>query len=395
MRVLQVHNRYRDAGGEDTVVDSQTALLRAAGHDVHVAQGRNPSSAPASAWSLARAPWNGRQARAVEEVAVARDIDIAHVHNTWYALSPAVISRLHRAGLPVVMTLHNYRLVCGNSLLLRDGHPCEDCVGSHPWHAVQHACFRGSRLQSVPAAATIALHRARGTWSEEVTRFIVMTEFQKARMVAAGLPEARIDVRPHCTPDPGERPESPSRSERLVYVGRLSSEKGVADLVASFLAADTGLELVVIGDGPEAAALKTQAAGSCRVRFLGRLDADAVRAQLLGARALVFPSRWYETFGLSLVEAMAAGTPVVASALGGREDVLGEGCGLLFEAGDRQALSGALMALTDDATVDRTGAAARRRWQSRYTPAAALRGLEETYAHALQEHVHAVSGRRS
>ncbi len=384
MRILQVHNRYRERGGEDGVVDAERALLTAAGHDVRLTGGSNPTPPAAAAWSLARAPWNGRQARAVVAEALAHRVDVAHVHNTWFALSPAVLSGLHRAGIPVVMTLHNYRLVCANSLLLRDGQPCELCVGGRTWHAVQHACFRGSRLQSVPAAATIALHRARGTWIEDVTRFIVMTRFQKDRMVEAGLPAERIDVRPHFTADPGERPEEPSRSRRVVYIGRLSAEKGVADLVAAFLAAGTDLELVVIGDGPEADALKAQAAGSERVRFLGRLDADAVQAELLGARALAFPSLLYETFGLSMIEAMAAGTPVVASALGGREDILGEGCGLLFEAGDRGALATTLQELTDDARVDCMGAAARQRWESRYAPAAALRGLEKTYFNAVK-----------
>jgi glycosyltransferase involved in cell wall biosynthesis len=236
----------------------------------------------------------------------------------------------------------------------------------------------------VPAAATIALHRARGTWSKDVTRFIVMTPFQKDRMVEAGLPAERIDVRPHFTADPGERREPPSRSRRVVYIGRLSAEKGVADLVAAFLAARTDLELVVIGDGPEADALRAQAAGSMRVRFLGHLDADAVRVELLGARALAFPSLWYETFGLSMIEAMAAGTPVVTSDLGGREHIVGEGCGLLFEAGDRGALATAIEELPDDARIDRMGAAARRRWESRYAPAAALRELETTYACAVE-----------
>lgn len=395
MRILQVHNRYRERGGEDGVVDAERALLTAAGHDVRLTGGHNPTGTAAAAWSLARAPWNGRQARAVVAEAVARRVDVAHVHNTWFALSPAVVTGLHRAGIPVVMTLHNYRLVCANSLLLRDGQPCELCVRGREWHAVKHACFRGSRLQSMPAAATIALHRVRGTWTEDVARFLVMTSFQKDQMVAAGLPANRIDVRPHFTSDPGERPQPPSRSRSVVYVGRLSAEKGVGDLVAAFLAAGTDLELVIIGDGPETGALQAQAVGSERIRFLGRLGADAVRRELLGARALAFPSVWYETFGLSMIEAMAAGTPVVATGLGGRHDVLGDGCGLLFPSGDRGALAAALVKLTEDARVDEMGAAARRRWASRYVPAAALRGLEDTYARASTVRVWAGDGQRT
>jgi hypothetical protein len=163
LRVLQVHTHYREEGGEDSVVRAEAELLRSAGHDVVVHQARNPSGALATGASLAMSPWNPLAAREVRRLAERVRPDVAHVHNTWYALSPSVLAALSAAAVPVVMTLHNYRLLCANAQLFRDGRPCEDCVGSHPWHGVRHRCYRGSALASAPAAATIAFNGRRQT----------------------------------------------------------------------------------------------------------------------------------------------------------------------------------------------------------------------------------------
>ena len=183
MRVLQLHTPYRQPGGEDAVVRAEAEVLRRSGHEVVQYQVQNPPGAAGAIGSLVLSPWNPLQARRVQHLAERIRPDVAHVHNTWYAQSPAVLWALRRAGVPTVMTLHNYRLVCANGQLFRDGAPCEDCVGASPWHGVQHGCYRDSMVLSVPAAGTIALHDRLRTWCRTVDRFVVLSEFAAERLV--------------------------------------------------------------------------------------------------------------------------------------------------------------------------------------------------------------------
>jgi glycosyltransferase involved in cell wall biosynthesis len=194
--------------------------------------------------------WNPLAARDLRKLAERVRPDIAHVHNTWYALSPSVLSALTAAAVPVVMTLHNYRLLCANGYLFRDGHACEDCVGSHPWHGVRHRCYRGSLIASTPAAGTIALHRALGTWSRHVRLFLALSEFARTRFIRGGLPADKVHVKPNFVSDPGPRPSPPSQSRSVLYVGRLETDKGVQTVLDAWDAWDAPeFELVLVGDG--------------------------------------------------------------------------------------------------------------------------------------------------
>src|SRR5215207_2908686 len=146
MRVLQLHTRYREPGGEDRVLAAEAELLRSAGHEVEQVLAENPESAAATATALLRSPWNGASRRAVERAVAAFRPDVAHVHNTWFALSPSVVAALGAAAVPTVMTVHNYRLMCVNGMFLRNGRPCTDCLGRVPWPGVRHRCYRGSAI---------------------------------------------------------------------------------------------------------------------------------------------------------------------------------------------------------------------------------------------------------
>ena len=382
MRVLQLHNQYRRPGGEDAVVDAEASLLRQAGHDVLTHTATNPMDWQQAALKFAVAPWNRHAAERVVEVAQRFQPDIAHVHNTWFTLTPASVAALHPLGVPVVMTLHNYRLICANSYLFRDGGPCEKCVGSHPWHGVRHRCYNHSAMASAQAAWTIASSHRRGTWQHDVDLFFALSRFARDRFVAGGLPANRIDIKPHFVADPGPRRQPPSASRQLVYVGRLAPEKGVDVLIDAIDRLD-GLELAVIGDGDERTKLKRRAGP--RVRFLGHLPPAQVRHAMLQARALAFPSLSYETFGLVMVEAMAAGLPVLASNLGGSPDLVRPEVGELVAPGDVDAWVTALRGL-NDTRVDEQGANARQQWEKRFSPAAALPALEEGYRWALSQH---------
>lgn len=381
MRILQIHNRYQQAGGEDAVVRAEATLLRAGGHEVVEYHVQNPTGAVEASAAMALASWNPLTARAVRAQVERAQPDVAHVHNTWFTLSPSVHRALAAAGIPAVMTLHNFRLQCVNGLLLRDGQVCEDCVGTHPWRGVIHRCYRQSFASSAVGASTIALNRRLGTW-DHVAIFLVMTEFGRERAVASGLPAERVVVKPHVVPDPGPRQAPPSTSTTVRFVGRLSEEKGLDTLLAAWAAAaPEGLQLELIGDGPMRPELERRRSEG--VDLVGPLPPAEVTRRMLSARALVFPSVWYETFGLVVAEAAAAGLPVLASDLGGTPELVGGGTGgWLVKAGDASAWASALTILNDGRALDSAGLAGRRIYEARLSPAIGLSRLESIYTAA-------------
>ena len=309
--------------------------------------------------------------------------EITHVHNTWFALSPSIFRELHGNGARVLMTLHNYRTVCSNALLFRSGRPCEDCVGSHPWHGVRHRCYRGSWVGSAAAAANIALQRTRGTWVKDVDAFLALNEFSKRRLVAGGIPDEKVILKPNFVDDPGPRANRPSESEQVLFVGRLSPEKGILELLEAWRrASPRDLRLLVIGDGPLMSEARAHLDGS--IRLLGRLPKREVRKLMLSSRALVLPSRAYEVQPLVLLEALAAGLPVLASDLGGNPEVLASlGAEWLVAPGRVEDWSRALSGLARGSIVDQAGARARSTYRARFTPEVGLRNLERAYTSAL------------
>ena len=304
--------------------------------------------------------------------------------NTWWALSPAGVRALAKLDVPIVMTLHNYRILCVNAMLFRDGKPCEDCVGSHPWHGVRHACYRDSRTASAVAASTIDLHRRLKTW-DSVDALLSLTEFARDRFLAGGLPPEKLRVKPNFVDDPGPRPGDPSESQMVVVVGRISAEKGIQTLLDGWRrAAPTGLELVVIGDGPLREELERQSPPS--VRFVGSASSAEVVDYMMGARALAFPSVIYEGQPMVLLEALAAGLPMVISSLGGiPETVHDEQAAIRAEAGDADSWAAALARLGDADWVDQAGRAARQVFETRYTPELALGGLIDVYEETIRD----------
>jgi glycosyltransferase involved in cell wall biosynthesis len=310
--------------------------------------------------------------------------DVAHVHNTWYRWTPSVFSALGKADVPVVMTAHNYRLVCANGVLWRNEAPCTDCVGSHPWHAVSHRCYRGSAAESLIAASTIALNRSIGTWARNVDRFIVTSRFAADVLQRSGIAADRIRIVPPLIPDPGPRFNAPSESGVVVYIGRIDTGKGLDLLLDAWQQAGSDLELLVIGTGPMLSTFDQRRVRG--VRFAGWLDHAEAMDTLRSARALAFPSLYYETLGMSLVEALAAGVPVVANDLGPRREVTGdEGAAWLADPGSLDEWVAAIRNLSDDAGVDAAGTAARHRYESTYAVPTALSELEGVYEEVVAE----------
>ena len=378
-----MHNSYRQGGGEDAVANSDAALLRAAGHEVFEYRTSNPPTPMKSVGTVLLSPWNPRSARDVGQIVDDFRPDIVHVHNTWYRLSPSVFRTIQKRRVPIVVTVHNYRLICPNAVLYRDGAPCTDCVGTHPWRSVVHRCYRNSLFASAAVASDISINRAIGTWATQVNRFIVATDFLGDALARSGIPRDRIIRLPLAVSDPGIRPDSPSRSKSVLLVSRLDAEKGTGELLRLWAQVDNGLELVIIGDGADRVALEKMRVP--RVRFSGWMKPESVVSEMLAARALVFPSVLYETFGLSIVEAFAAGLPVVANNTGTRPEVIGtQGAGWLVS--DADGWRSALSDMGSDAAIDRSGSLARRRYESLFSPKVLVPQLEELYREVVELH---------
>jgi glycosyltransferase involved in cell wall biosynthesis len=386
LRVLQVHNAYRNVGGEDAVVAAEGDMLRRSGHDVVNFHVTNDMGGATSAASLLASPWNPISARAVRAAVRSCAPDIAHVHNTWFRLSPSVVAALGAADVPVVMTLHNYRLVCMNGLLFRDGRPCYDCVGTSPWNGVRHRCYKESTVMSTAAAATISVNRMRHTWSDAVDRFIAPSQHMKDIAVAGGLRSGQIVVRPHAVTDVGSRVSPPSSSSLVLYAGRISEEKGLGFLLDAWATAHPqSLELVVAGEGPSRIEFERRAIEG--VRFTGWLPPQELHRLMLNARALVFPSLSDETFGFALVEAMSAGLPVIATARAGAREIVSEiGHEWLVEPGNVGAWVDVLGNLVDGSGLDAAGVRGRAIYESRYAPDRGLASLLDVYHMAISAH---------
>ncbi len=380
MEIAIFHNRYRQRGGEDRAVDLEAELLRKAGHHVHLflvdsRSVRGPLAALRAGWD---ARWSDAMAERVAHFLDAHAVDVGHVHNFFPLLTPSVHATLGERGVPVVQTLHNYRLVCANGLFLRDGSACEECVARGPWNAVRHGCYRGSRLQTAAWARAASHHR--GRWADLVDCFVAPSEFLRRKLVETGLPADRFVVKPNAVPDPGP-PRPPGRG--AVVVGRLAPEKGLHLLLEAWRELD-GEPLTVVGTGPEEEKLRRVAAGVPGVRFTGELEPSRVQDELAAAAFAVAPSLCYENFPLAVAEAFAAGRPVVASHPTAMSDLVEDGrTGLLFERGNARALADACRRLVRD--PDRCavmGHEARAHYEDTLTPQRCTAQLESLY-HSL------------
>ena len=358
------HNAYHYRGGEDTVVDAEVALLRAHGHDVMVYRRDNAELAhmPRVRAGLS-AIWSRQTVDDLERVHREFAPELIHAHNTFPLISPSLLGAARRLEIPLVQTLHNFRLLCPQAMLLRDGHGCTDCVGRFPWRGVLHRCYRKSYTQTAITAAMLGVHRLAGTWRRDVQRYIVLNQMCRDLFVAGGLPLEKMAIKPNFVEWPSTLPEG----ERAggMFIGRLSPEKGIVTLAAA-LQRVPGLQIDVYGHGP----LREMVERTPGMRYCGFQQADLLRERMQRAAYLVVPSTGIETFGLVAIEAFACGTPVIASGHGGlREIVVHRKNGLLVAPGDPDELAEALCeAERHPQAMRRLGAAAYQTYLAHYTP---------------------------
>lgn len=339
MKVLLVHNTYQQPGGEDVVFQQESRMLSDAGHQVIPYQRSNwevQAYRSMRKISLAkRTLWASDTRRDFVQLLRDQKPQVVHVHNTFIMISPSIYSACYEAKVPVVQTLHNYRLICPGATLFRDGKVCEECVGSSLWHGVQHGCYHNSRSTTAIVALMLASHRLRGTWEREVACFVALSEFSRGKFIEGGLPPEKIFVKPNFVhPDPDSRRGD---GDWALFVGRLSPEKRVNTVLAAWKRLPHPVPLVVIGGGPDQPQLQAQAARDVltTVRFLGQIPREQTLAAINNARFLVFSSEWYENFPVTIAEAFACRTPVIASRMGAMKEIVSDGrTGLLFSPGD-------------------------------------------------------------
>ena len=345
MKVLLLHNFYGSEApsGENVVFEAEKALLEQHGHTVQVftrhsdeirTQGLRGAIEGAAA-----VPWNPFAAAALRKLVDDFLPDVVHAHNTFPLISPAIFHAIGQRAARV-LTLHNYRLLCPAAIPMRDGKVCTDCIRQRSvLPALQHACYRGSRLATLPLAMNVALHRRIGTWQHQVDAFIALSEFQRQLMAQGGLPVERLHVKPNFyAGNPSVIPFS-ERLDYVVFVGRLGQEKGVRTLIDAWRSwGEHAPELRLVGDGPLREQFKRQAQG-LRIRFMGQIPANEAQAQIANACLLVLPSECFEGFPMVVREAFAFGTPVAVSRLGPLPSIVDHGVnGVVFEPANAASL---------------------------------------------------------
>lgn len=378
-KVLICHNSYQQKGGEDTVVDSEIKLLQENGHDVQVFSRHNDDIEKMSHLHLVVDTfWSSNSAAMFAAELDSFKPDVIHVHNTFPLVSPAIYWVAARYQIPVVQTLHNFRLFCPQAMFLREDKVCEDCLGCLPWRGAIRGCYRNSVLQSSVLASMISVHRLIGTWQNKVTRYIALNKFCREKFIDGGLPANKVVIKANFVDFP--QPSAQLR-QGFLFVGRLSAEKGI-DVFAKALEKLSTLNVRVAGIGPDDACLN-----KVPVTRLGALTTDQVRHEMSSAIALVLPSIWYENFPRTLVEAFGCGLPVIASKIGALAELIEDGVtGLLFEPGNSEDLAIKLQWAADHPDqMKAMGDAARMKYEASYTAEHNYDQLIAIYEEAITE----------
>ena len=362
IRVLMVHNAYQQTGGEDSVVANEISLLKKHGHDVEVYFRHNDEIANQSKLSLlTQTMWSKKTYSESLDLLKKIKPDIIHVHNTFPLVSPSLYWAAQKLNVPLVQTLHNFRLLCPQATFLRNGRVCDDCVGKVPWRGVMHRCYRGSLVQTAVLSGMLTIHRSLSTYKNRVDRYIALNEFCKNKYIQGGIPSKKIRIKPNFVDDMGVGIEQRSG---FLYVGRLSPEKGARIFASAFNTKLHGC-LAVMGAGEESVYLT----GIEQLNLLGPQAPQAVRDAMRNSIALVLPSICYENMPMTLVEAYSSGLPVIASRLGPLCDLVTDGhTGLLFNAGDAADLAEKMAwAYKNPDAMAQMGRNARAKYLAEYT----------------------------
>jgi glycosyltransferase involved in cell wall biosynthesis len=392
MKILLVHNKYQQPGGEDVVFEQEKQMLVDAGHHVITYCRSNTEIEELSLRNRmllpARILWAKDSRLDFEQLLSREKPDLVHVHNTFVMISPCIYSVCVSHRIPVVQTLHNFRLLCPGGTFFRNGKPCERCVDHGLGQSVLHGCYRKSRAATSAVALMLKVHRLRHTWTREIDCFIALNKFCRTKFIEGGIPAEKIAVKPNfLNEDPGFEAKT---GEYALFVGRLSPEKRVVTLLKAWQQLRTPIPLQVIGGGSELEFLQTYVNREklSNVRFLGQQPREAVTSAMRKAALLVFTSEWYESFPVTIIEAFACGVPVVCSRLGAmREIVADRSTGLHFTAGDAGDLAAKVdWAWTHPKEMAALARTARHEFENLYTAKSNYPQLMQIYERTIGEY---------
>jgi len=385
MKILLVHNRYQQPGGEDVVAAAEAELLRRRGHSVTLVEVDNQAIRgwAAKLGTAVTTPYNPFRRAWMAEQVRRWGSEVVHVHNFFPRLSPAVLDGAADAGAAAVHTMHNYRSICANGLMLRNDLPCEQCLAGGKWQAVRHHCYRGSCAGTAAVVAMQQLAKWRNAWNRPGRRLIALSHFARSKLIAGGIPPQRIVIKANFVDLPAQVVHRDARTG-VLYVGRLAVEKGV-HIFTDAARRLPHLRFTMIGAGPEEGVLRRRAPPNLHIA--GAMPHDATREAIANAQLLVLPSLWFEGLPMTLLEAFAAGTSVIASRIGSlHETVLDRMNGRTFAPGDAADLAAVIAELdADDDARAALGRRARATAEAQFAPDANGKRLEAIYEDALAE----------
>lgn len=388
MRILFIHNHYRQYGGEDAVSKSEYDLLARKGETIHLYERGNqefdrysPLDKASRLFSMA---WSNGSYEDVKKIIKDFCPDVAHVYNTHFMVTPAVYYACQEANVPVVQSLYNFRWMCANALFLRNGKHCEECMTRSRWRSVFYRCYRNSALLTACVVKALNTHWQEETWMRAIDAYIVATGYARKKFVEAGIPQEKIFIKPHFIyPDPGMRRKEEGYA---FYVGRISEEKGVGSLLKAWEALGSS-PLKIMGEGPLLAELKSivLAKGMSNIEILGYRPEEEYRKFLSQARFLIVPSIGHDNFPRTIAEAYSYGVPVLASSVEGiKEYVKEKVTGATFQAGDAADLANKARWLFKEGNLAQMGRNARREFEEHYTAEKNYEFLSGIYRRAME-----------
>lgn len=392
MKILLVHEHYRLPGGEDSVFAAEVSLLASHGHTVVPYESYNTEinieSAATKLLTGIEAIWSQKSFRRITELLTQEKPDLVHFHNIFPLISPSAYYACSDLSVPVVQTLHNYRLLCPGANFLREGKVCEDCLGrAVAWSGIRHGCYRNSYAATAAAAAVLAAHRAIHTWQKKINGFIALSDFARRRFEAGGLPAKRIHVKPNCVrTDPGPRK---GLGEYALYAGRLSEEKGLRVLLAAWQLLENPVPLRLAGDGPLREEIASEISRrNSNITMLDNLSQAQTLEEMKSARMLILPSICYENFPVTAAEAFACGLPIVCSRLGSLAEIVADQkTGLHFTPGEPRDLACKVDWLVRNPQKNmEMGHNARAAYEENYTQQRNYQLLIEIYNKAMNQH---------
>lgn len=384
MNILVAHNYYQQIGGEEQVFLSECDLLERHGHSVYryILNNDQIETTPPLEL-LGKTIWNWAVYREVRSLMRQHSIQVVHFHNTFPLISPAAYYAAKSEGAVVVQTLHNYRLLCSNALLLRNGKVCEDCLGKPiPWPGILHACYRGSNSASAAVVAMLTFHRLLQTWNQQVDAYIALTDFARDKFVQGGVPAEKVFVKPNFVdPDPGV---GAGQGGYALFVGRLSVEKGIDILLEAWAKLGAKIPLKILGDGSLASEVYEATQHQQGIEWLGRRPMNEVYELMQNAQFLIFPSKWYEGLPRTLIESFACGTPVIAANLGAMSSFVAHyETGLHFQLGNAEDLVTQVgWAITHPELILKMRQNARAEFEIKYTSFESYQQLVKIYEQA-------------